>query len=172
MDIEQLKQWMELAQKYQSGNFWDTIFDQYMTPPNQTAHHHRDTHSNAHTNTMEQNVDEHTNEPRTNNGSAFPPVDIFVTETQITVIIELPGLRKEDIQLSLSGNQLLIKGTHKVPIVSDSTLLNERRYGKFERMIELPEPAQSKDIQARFEDGLLLVIYPRKYSQHEKINIL
>ncbi|KRG14651.1 hypothetical protein ACA29_05815 [Lederbergia galactosidilytica] len=30
MDIEQLRQWMEMAQKYQNGNFWDTFFDQYM----------------------------------------------------------------------------------------------------------------------------------------------
>ena len=168
MDIEQLRQWMEMAQKYQNGNFWDTIFDQYM------GANHQNTGATYHnTGPTERSDQGDERESQTANVSAeFPLTDIFLTETEIIVIIELPGLRKEDIRLSLSGNILLIKGMSKIPVISGSSFLNERKYGAFERNIKLPEPADSKDIRAKFDNGLLFVTYERKYSQHEEITIL
>lgn len=111
--------------------------------------------------------------PQASRSSArFPLVDIYLTDTEIMVIIELPGLQKEEVQLSLSGTKLLVKGISKNPIVSGSPFLAERQYGDFERLIELPEPADHKDIQAKFESGLLFVTYKRKYTQHKNIPIL
>lgn len=166
MDMEKLRQWMEMAQKYQNGNFWDTIFDQYsgMQQQNATQQNMGRPGQNEHAYT--------TNESQPNNPpAAFPLTDIFVTDKQILVIIELPGQRKEDVQLSLSGNKLLVKGVNKTPVESASPFLNERKYGEFEKMIELPEPADSKDMQAKFDNGLLFVTYSRKYNQHEHISI-
>ncbi|PWA13446.1 Hsp20/alpha crystallin family protein [Pueribacillus theae] len=168
MDMEKIKQWMEMAQKYQSGNFWDTIFDQHS---GQTQQNTGSTQQNP--GTSEQNNHGYTRESHTSSTpTEFPLVDIFVTDTEVIVIIELPGLRKEDVQLSLSGNKLLVKGRSKIPVVSGSSILNERKYGEFERLIELPEPTESKDVQARFDCGLLFVTYIRKYTEHENISIL
>ncbi|VEF47682.1 spore coat protein P [Bacillus freudenreichii] len=154
MDLEKLKQWMEMAQKYQNGNFWDAIFDQFTDTPEQ--------------NPQKYPLGSQSRRPSTKS----PLVDIYLTDTQIMVIIELPGLQKEEVQLSLSGTKLLVKGISKKPIVSGSPFLTERHYGEFERLIELPEPADHKDIQAKFESGLLFVSYKRRYTQHEKIPIL
>lgn len=152
--MEKLKQWMEMAQKYQSGNFWDVIFDQD-------------------SNTDEQNNQTYRRESQANPPlNRFPLTDIYLTDTQVIVIIELPGFQKEDVQVSLSGNKLLIKGVSKIPIMTGTPFLNERKYGEFERLIELPEPTERKDIQAKFENGLLFVTYTRRYTQHEHIPIL
>ncbi|RWR15214.1 Hsp20/alpha crystallin family protein [Siminovitchia fortis] len=154
MDLEKLKQWMEMAQKYQNGNFWESIFDQY-------------------NNTTEQTHPGNKMPSQPSKASKrFPLVDIYLTDTQIMVIVELPGLQKEEVQLSISGNKLLVKGVSKQPFVSGSPYLTERQYGEFERLIELPEPADHKDIQAKFEGGLLFVTYKRRYTRHENIPIL
>ncbi|MEW9676270.1 Hsp20/alpha crystallin family protein [Lentibacillus sp. L22] len=167
MDMEKLRQWMEMAQKYQNGNFWDAIFDQYPGMDQQNTNGDQQNMG-----ATGQNDDVYTEEsPKHHTSAEFPLADIFVTDTQIMIIIELPGLKKEDIQLSLSGNKLLVKGESKMPIVSGSPFLKERKYGEFERQIELPEPTESKDMQAKFDNGLLLVTYIRKYNQHEPISI-
>ncbi|MGE8202964.1 Hsp20/alpha crystallin family protein [Heyndrickxia sp. NPDC080065] len=153
MDFDKLKEWMEISQKYQNGNFWDMIFDQA-----NLENFMKDTRNEA----PSQKV--HTS-------NSFPLVDIYLTNTQVIVIIELPGYRKEDVTLSLSGNLLSIKGTSKLPIANPVVIRNERRYGDFERLIELPEPTKSNEIHARFESGLLIVTYMRKYTPEENIPI-
>ncbi|GIN84958.1 hypothetical protein J6TS2_13440 [Heyndrickxia sporothermodurans] len=153
MDIDKLKQWMEISQKYQNGNFWDMIFDQV---------------------SKDSTINRQENSPPTQHASTtntFPLIDIYLTDTQIIVIIELPGFRKEDISLSLSGNILAVRGTSKLPILNPVVIRNERKYGAFERQIELPEPTTSKEIHARFESGLLIVTYMRKYTPDENIPI-
>lgn len=153
MDIDKLKQWMEISQKYQNGNFWDMIFDQV---------------------SKDSAINRQENPPPTQHASTtntFPLIDIYLTDTQIIVIIELPGFRKEDISLSLSGNILAVRGTSKLPIMNPVVIRNERKYGAFERQIELPEPTTSKEIHARFESGLLIVTYMRKYTPDENIPI-
>ncbi|RST76025.1 Hsp20/alpha crystallin family protein [Siminovitchia acidinfaciens] len=154
MDLEKLKQWMEMAQKYQNGNFWDAIFDQFMDTPEQ--------------NPQKYPMGSKASRPSTK----FPLADIYLTDTQIMVIIELPGLQKEEVQLSLSGTKLLVKGISNKPSVSGSPILTERHYGEFERVIELPEAAEHKDVQAKFVSGLLFVTYKRRYTRHENIPIL
>ncbi|GIN20109.1 MAG TPA: Hsp20/alpha crystallin family protein [Bacillus bacterium] len=153
MDLEKLKQWMEMAQKYQNGNFWDAIFDQFMDTSGQNSQRYP--------------ISSQASRPSTK----FPLVDIYLTDTQIMVIIELPGLQKDEVQLSLSGTKLLVKGISKKPIVSGSPFLAERHHGEFERVIELPEPADHKDVQAKFESGLLFVTYKKRYTQQENIPI-
>lgn len=157
VDLEKLKQWMEISQKYQNGNFWDMIFDQtpfepLMKEQSHLSHGPQEKKSNA-------------------RNSTFPIVDIYQTDTQIIVLLELPGYRKEDVSLSLSGNKLVVKGSCHLPIANAITIRNELRYGDFERLIELPEPTKSKDIHARFENGLLIVTYMRKYTNEEDIPI-
>lgn len=167
MDIEKLRQWVEMAHKYQNGNFWDTIFDQFPSTPqkntDRTQQNNEPSNQRNHPYTEESQPD-HTS-------AGFPLADIFITDTHIMIIIELPGLKKEDIKLSLSGTKLLVKGVSQMPVTSGSAFMKERKYGEFERQIELPEPAEGKDVKAKFENGLLFVSYIRKYDQHEQISI-
>lgn len=155
MDFEKLKQWMEISRNYQNGKFWDMIFDQSSLEQ------------------MMKNDNEPLDgkKPEQESLKDFPKTDIFLTDTAVILLLELPGARKEDVSLSVSGIKLFIKGNVALPNINGVTVRSERRYGEFQRVIELPEPADSKDIHARFENGLLVVTYSRKYSQEERINI-
>lgn len=155
MDFDKLKQWMEVTQKYQNNKFWDMIFEQ--SPP-------------------EEMVDEFENQPERRNSyrtssNKFPTTDIILTETAVVLLMEMPGALKEDVFLSVSGNKLTVKGVMKPPILSGESILIERKYGEFQRIIDLPEPTDSKHIQARFDNGLLIVTYGRTYRQEESIFI-
>ncbi|RAK18185.1 HSP20 family protein [Anoxybacillus vitaminiphilus] len=155
MDFEKLKQWMEIAQKYHSGYFWNNVFDQ-----------------DSSTKFMQEMDEEReTEKQECKTVPHFPRTDIYLTDSQVIILIELPGFRKDDIQLFVSGNQLVVKGNGKSPIIPVFTIQNERIYGEFQRTIELPEPTEGKNITARFDNGLLILSYMRKYSHAERIVI-
>ncbi len=85
--------------------------------------------------------------------------------------MEIPGALKEDVFLSVSGNKLTVRGIIKSPILNGEAVLTERKYGEFQRTIELPEPTDSNHIQARFDNGILTITYGRIYRQEESIFI-
>ncbi|MBS4223156.1 Hsp20/alpha crystallin family protein [Lederbergia citrea] len=158
MDFDKLRQWMELAQKYQSGDFWNGMLDQ-----------------SSFTQFMKDNMDMgQQSEPKaqssTTTSTQFPKVDIYMTESEVVVIAELAGYEKENLHISVSGNKLLLKGT-STPIIIGQPVLQERNEGQFQRIIELPEPTYSNQIKARFQNGLLTLTYSRKYFQEERVAI-
>lgn len=156
MDIEKLKQWMEVTQKYQNGKFWEMVFDKH--PLGEI--------------TEEFESDERQENPKENPVSKkYPKTDIFLTETDVVLLLEIPGAMREDILLSVSGNKLTVKGVLRAPMIKGASVLNERKYGEFQRSIDLPEPADSKNVLARFENGLLIISYARKYIREENIMI-
>ncbi|WP_027409031.1 Hsp20/alpha crystallin family protein [Anoxybacteroides tepidamans] len=155
MDFEKLKQWMEIAQKYQSGAFWNSIFDQH----------------SAKEWMKEMEVAEWSETSEKKAAHPFPPTDIYLTDSHVVLLVELAGFQKEEIQLSISGTQLVIRGDCKLPLTPAAAIQTERTYGKFERTIELPEPAEGKHVKARLENGLLILMYRRPYRQEETITI-
>jgi HSP20 family protein len=155
LDFEKLKQWMEIAHKYHSGNFWNKVFDQ----------------DSATKFMQEAGGEEATEEQERQTAPNFPRTDIYLTDSQVIILIELPGFHKEDVQLFVSGNQLIVKGNGKLPIIPVFTIQNERMYGEFQRTIELPEPTEGKNIKSRFNNGLLILSYMRKYGHEERIII-
>ncbi|WP_010283717.1 Hsp20/alpha crystallin family protein [Bacillus timonensis] len=156
MDFEKLKQWMEVAQKYQAGDFWNHIFDK------ETARKFMQDMKS------EQDVQQAS---RTTESVEFPPIDIFMLDTQIVILIEIPGIDKRDIQLKVIGTKLTIRGISRLPFKPDTTLKNERVYGEFERTIELPEPTDGNPIRARYNHGLLVITYQRKIEPEELVII-
>ncbi|WP_442597948.1 Hsp20/alpha crystallin family protein [Neobacillus sp. D3-1R] len=155
MDYDKLKQWMEVAQKYNSGNFWGNIFDT-MNP--------KDTMNDF----MGDPIPEG---GRTSPTSEFPTTDIFLTNAEVVIFVELPGLDKEDIQLFITGHSIMIKGYRNLPLNPLSTVQSEGVYGEFQRKIPLPEPTEREHIRARFEKGLLILTYPRGPQYEEPIII-
>jgi len=156
LDFENIKQWMEMAKKYQSGDFWNSMLDQ--SSFNQFMKDNMDfgSSNNSFVNQTSKNE--------------FPRIDIYMTDYDITVIADLPGFRKEDLHVSVSGIRLLLKGT-SMPIVNGQLIRQERVHGQFERVIELPEPTESNQIRAKFRDGVLILTYKRIYRQEEWVNI-
>ncbi|SFC52967.1 HSP20 family protein [Bacillus sp. OV322] len=160
MDFNKLMQWMELAQKYQTTDFWNGVFEQ--TSFNQF---------------MKENMDMSSPQgPSPDNGAApmprsdFPAVDIYVTDTEVIILADLAGYTKENIQVSVSGARLLLRGSMN-SMIAGQAFLKERSQDGFRRIIDLPEPAESNLITAKFENGLLRLTYNRQFMEEERVNI-
>ena len=92
-----------------------------------------------------------------------PNADVAESENEIRVMVELPGMKPEDIQLDLENNVLTISGQKKEERQEerDTWHLSERRYGKFSRSFVLPREVEPEQIAAHFEDGVLQVRIPK-----------
>jgi len=92
-----------------------------------------------------------------------PSVDIYEDKDRITVKAELPGMRKEDISVSLHGDTLTLSGErkHEEEKKTGESYRAERYFGRFQRNITLPQPVDGGKIQARYEDGVLTVECPK-----------
>jgi HSP20 family protein len=156
MDMNKILQWMDLAKKYQTGDFWDGIFDQ-------------SSFEEFMKNNMDSNKSGETSMKRAQGGK-FPPTDIFITDEEVLLISDLAGYVKENIQLSVSGTTLLIKGNNHQMMMGEP-VQKERYHGSFERVIQLPEPVYPDQVRAKFNNGLLFVSYTRRFLQEERVNI-
>lgn len=94
-----------------------------------------------------------------------PNADVRESNDDIRVIVELPGLRPEDIEVNLENNILTISGEKKAERKEDDGEnrwhLSERRYGMFSRSFVLPRDVEQEQIHARFENGVLNVTIPK-----------
>jgi len=88
-----------------------------------------------------------------------PPADLHETDTALELCMELPGLKAENIQLTLQGDALLVCGekADEIDRGQGAYRVSERRFGRFERTFPLPPEADRGHIDASFRDGLLKV---------------
>jgi len=95
--------------------------------------------------------------------SAMPLIDLSEDDDEITVKAVLPGLKPEDVQISVTADVLTIKGEFKNEDESKNRnyLIRERRFGSFERMIQLPTEVQTEKAHADFADGILTIRLPK-----------
>ncbi|HEV2329459.1 MAG TPA: Hsp20/alpha crystallin family protein [Verrucomicrobiae bacterium] len=92
-----------------------------------------------------------------------PPFDVYEEKDSYVVKAELPGLKKEDINVSVQGGELLIAGERKSETKSQDAAVYraERYFGKFQRAVALPAAISAKDIRAEYKDGVLTVTVPK-----------
>ena len=92
-----------------------------------------------------------------------PSADITETEDSYEVRAELPGVSKDDIQISVKDNLLSIKGEKRQENEDESKKYKriERRYGTFERNFTLPPKVDADNINAKFNDGVLTLSIPK-----------
>src|SRR5215211_6010814 len=88
-----------------------------------------------------------------------PAVDVLTKDDNLVIRAELPGLKQEDVDITLQNGLLTISGEHKVDEEQErgGYHIRERRYGSFRRSITLPEGTDESKIHARFEEGVLEV---------------
>ena len=93
-----------------------------------------------------------------------PSLDIKDTDDNYLINVEIPGVAREDVDIRVDGNTLIISGEKKQEKREDKENYHciERRYGSFERMLTLPQDASTDDIDAKFKDGVLTVTIKRK----------
>ncbi len=93
----------------------------------------------------------------------LPATDVKETESAYLLHVELPGLSREELELSVRGDNLAISG-HKFESKDDSGSayrMSERRFGSFERRFPIPADIDRSKIEARYRDGLLTVTLPK-----------
>ena len=96
------------------------------------------------------------------------PIDVVDGEESVRVKAELPGIERDDMEITLRNHLLTIKGEKKTEKEErgENRYLVERRYGAFSRTLELPAGVRSEKAKATYKDGILEIILPK--SEEEK----
>lgn len=99
-----------------------------------------------------------------------PQVNISETEKAYLIKADLPGVRKEDVQVKCENGMLSIEGERKQEKVEDNERFHrvESTYGRFMRRFVLPDDADESGIDASFQDGALTVRVPRAEQKQPK----
>lgn len=90
-----------------------------------------------------------------------PAVEIAEEDKFFAVYLDVPGLKKEEIDIEIKDNRLFVAGERKPVVTQEKLVRSERRYGKFSRVFTLPQDVNTDSIEARFEEGVLTVILPK-----------
>jgi HSP20 family protein len=92
-----------------------------------------------------------------------PATDIVEHENEYVVNLELPGVRKDDVKITMQDNTLTVRGEKSEEKESKGTNYHrvERSYGAFERSFALPSSVRADKIDASFKDGILSMTLPK-----------
>jgi HSP20 family protein len=93
----------------------------------------------------------------------LPSVGIIERENEYRVQVELPGVNKSDVKITLQNDVLTIRGEKKKEqeLKGDNYLRTERLYGAFQRSFALPSSVQSDKIEAHYDNGVLMISLPK-----------
>ena len=91
-----------------------------------------------------------------------PALDLYQTNDNVVAVVEVPGMRKEDIDISLHDGMLTIAGERQSPSVDgENAERTERFSGKFRRSVSLPTRIDASKVSATYKDGILTVTLPK-----------
>lgn len=104
------------------------------------------------------------NGPRRFAQLAYPALNMWEDDNNLYVEAELPGFELSDIEITVTGdNQLSLRGERKQPELENATWhRQERGYGSFSRVIELPQHVDADKVSAEFKHGVLTVTLPKR----------
>jgi len=90
------------------------------------------------------------------------PVDIYRENSNLVVKAPLPGVKPEDIDVTVVGETLTIRGETKEEkeVKEENVIRRERRFGAFSRTVDLPAPVDANKAKATFENGVLTLTLP------------
>ncbi len=89
------------------------------------------------------------------------PLDAYVTPEEIVVMANMPGVKPEDVEITLEGDTLTIRGKRPGPLENVNYVLQERNYGEFQRTLTINVPVDADKAEAKFENGLLVLSIPK-----------
>lgn len=95
-------------------------------------------------------------------GGSFPPLNVYNGEDEVVVVAEVAGVDPADLDVSITGETLVIKGAKKAP--GDDLgrcQRREREFGQFGRTVILPDRVEAEKISAKLRDGMLTIRLPK-----------
>ncbi len=89
------------------------------------------------------------------------PLDVYTTKDAVVIRASVPGIKPDEVEITVEGNTVTLRGEIKAPQAEGTFLLQEQRYGPFARAIELALPVQPDKAEAKFENGVLTLMIPK-----------
>ncbi len=101
---------------------------------------------------------------------SYPAINIWTNDDGQVISAEMPGVQPEDINIDVTGDALSISGVRKPDEVAKDAHYHrrERSYGSFSRTIQLPFMVDTNEVEASFENGVLLIRLPRAEADKPK----
>jgi HSP20 family protein len=111
-----------------------------------------------------------TSKGRVFNSPSYPAINIWMNEEGQIITAEMPGVLPENIDIDVTGDALSISGVRKPDEVAKEARYHrrERSYGSFSRTIQLPFMVDTKQVEASFKNGVLLLSLPRAEADKPK----
>jgi HSP20 family protein len=95
-------------------------------------------------------------------GGAYPPLNVFRKGDDIVIIIEVPGLRKQDIEVQVKNDTIRIAGSKSIDYGNKAGLHRRARLaGQFDRAITVPVEVDAERVRAEYHEGILALYLPR-----------
>lgn len=97
-------------------------------------------------------------------------IDMYQTDKDVVVKAALPGVKPDEVDITVTGDTLTIKGEHKEEREEkqEGYVLKERSYGSFYRTLSIPVPVRSDKIDAVFDNGVLTLTMPKEEAARPK----
>lgn len=107
-------------------------------------------------------------------GRAFPPVNLLSNAQEAVVTAEIPGIKPEELDITVNENLLTLEGRRKPEESGDDVTYHrtERDFGRFYRQVRLPFDVENDRVSARYTDGVVRITLPRsEKSKPKKIQV-
>jgi HSP20 family protein len=102
--------------------------------------------------------------PLIGRGVWMPPCDVYETDENIVILLEIAGIEKKNLKISLEANYLTIKGFREDPSIQDGRrnyYYMELNFGPFERLVFIPCAIKAEDVKVTYDEGLLKITLPK-----------
>ena len=98
----------------------------------------------------------------TSSRGVYPAVNIFEKDGEVVLVTELPGVKREDLNIEVKGNTVRLAGERKIEYGKDVSYHRvERNSSKFDRTLRLPINIETDKVKAEYKDGILVLSLPR-----------
>jgi len=96
-------------------------------------------------------------------GQEYPPVNIWMGAEDVIITAEIPGVKAEDVDISVIGDRLTLNGSREMTTLKEGESYHrqERNHGRFSRTIQLPFNVEAVKVEAKYDKGILTITLPR-----------
>ncbi len=91
-----------------------------------------------------------------------PSIDVHASDNEVVFVCDVPGIKQDDLEVTLENHVLTIKGTRKFEGKENEQVMLGRAYGSFNRSYTLPEYVDAENLTARLADGVLTIRIPKQ----------
>jgi HSP20 family protein len=98
----------------------------------------------------------------TNRQAFDPSIDVRANENEMIFICDVPGMKQEDLEVTVENHVLTLKGTRRFESKEDEQVMLGRAYGAFKRAFALPDYLDDADLDAHLADGVLTIRIPKR----------